>query len=116
MNRPSNSRDSRVCVSVLLNSGPYLQIRPGAQILENSYVLAEVPKPGKREEFSVRPKISTKRFPAFYGEILSCGSFADCDRDLQLTCAGLAFPRARIDLSASEYVFTQIFDAPDNKE
>jgi hypothetical protein len=35
--------------------------------MENSYVLAEVPKKrGKKEEFSVRLKIPTKKFPVFF--------------------------------------------------
>jgi hypothetical protein len=86
--------------------------------LENSYLLAEVPKSlGKEKNSASDQKYLLRDFSHFTARFFRAGVLRDFNRDLQLTCAGLAdFPRARFDLNASEYVFTQIFDARDNKE
>ena len=86
--------------------------------LENSYLLAEAPRsPGKEKNSACDQKYLLRDFPHFAARFFRAGVLRDFNRDLQLTCAGLAdFPRARIDLNASEYVFTQNFDARDNNE
>jgi hypothetical protein len=59
-------------------------IRRAAEIehMENGYVLTEVPEKGGEDEFSVRPKIPTKKFPCFTETFIYAGVLRDFDSDL----------------------------------